>query len=421
MILYYMASIKDINFIKFCLQNKTKALREIARLWTQQTWEKCNHLQVRTVILWWSEQYIEEDSNLFQKETKWDTATIISPNTERVMSIEDLMKKCDVDESTRDIERSVVNKRDNVMKDAEWKAIITELYQVKARLKKKNGISKEEMQQIIAESIKWYSIQIPLEKREYNKWVLAEVNISDPHFWKLARKDETWHSYDLKIAERMYLDRIDEIISDISLYNPERIVYIIGNDYFHIDNKHNTTTQWTPQDVDSRHQKWFQVWLKVARESIEKLWRIAPVDVIVVYGNHDKVASYHLWVVLETLYEWNEHITIDNTPKEFKVYEYGKCMLCFDHGEWPKENQMAQIAARDYPEIRWRTRFREWHRWHFHKEMTNDYNWFRVRTQPSISAPDAWHASKWYGSLRWAKWYIRLKDKWLKAELHSNI
>jgi len=303
--------------------------------------------------------------------------------------------------------------------EIEWGRISSE-DGISVRFKKKASLTSKTMREVLGENISDFKIKLKAPKKVKSNY-LCEVNIFDPHFWKLAWKDETGQSYDLKIAEDIYMNTIAELIQDMKIYRPEKIILTVWSDFFNADNNANTTTAGTPQDCDSRHQKAFWVGIRVCRSAIEELNKIAPVHVVVVPWNHDKVTSYHMWVVLEVMYDWNKSITIDNSPADMKIFEYGKCLISWDHGDWPKTKDVPWIIARDYPEMWWRTLFRENHRWHLHQESCTDLHWFKIRIEPSISARDAWHATKWYGSLRGAKAYIWDKERWLKAQLHSNI
>ena len=361
-----------------------------------------------------------ETSWVTQKEQTKNTLTLTSPKG-RVLTIDQLIEKTQVDLDEREVDRSVVNKRDNVMRDDEGNAVVTELYQIKARLKKRAWLSKKQMQDIVKDSLKKYKVTIPTYEYKPKKDCLAEVNIFDAHFGKLAREDETGESYDIKIAQEMYISALDDLLYEVSLQSPEIIVLTLWQDFFNSDNVHGGTTKGTPQDNDGRHQKAFKMGLSVARTAVECCASIAPKVVIkIVVWNHDEMSSYHLWEVLEAIYEDAENIEIDNTPPHLKVYEYGKCLISRDH-EWPKNANIPWIVARDYPEARGRTRHREHHRGHLHREDAMDFNGFKVRTDPSISGKDARHASKGYGSLRGAKAYIWHKEAGLKYQIHHNV
>lgn len=84
---------------------------------------------------------------------------------------------------------------------------------------------------------------------------LLELDLFDVHFGKLAWAPETGQNYDLKIAEAVYRNAIDDLLDYAAGFAVERVVLPIGQDFAHIDSEKNTTTSGTPVDTDGRYPK----------------------------------------------------------------------------------------------------------------------------------------------------------------------
>jgi hypothetical protein len=56
----------------------------------------------------------------------------------------------------------------------------------------------------------------------------------------------------------------------------------------------------------------------LAQEVIDKCASIAPVDVIIIPGNHDEERTFYMGDALACRYEGNPNVTVDNSPKTRK-------------------------------------------------------------------------------------------------------
>ncbi len=101
--------------------------------------------------------------------------------------------------------------------------------------------------------------------------------------------------------------------------------------FFNFDDTAGNTTRGTRQDNDSRWQKMYTVGVELLVKAIDILAQIAPVDVFVVPGNHDKQSSYYAMMYLSAYYKEVEAIEIDTSPKTRKYREFGKCLIGFSH------------------------------------------------------------------------------------------
>ena len=107
---------------------------------------------------------------------------------------------------------------------------------------------------------------------------------------------EDWHG---NIAQKVYEQAIGSILARVEPYKFDRILFVIGNDVFNADNTNGTTFGGTQVESDSRYHRTFRVLREVMVDTIERLRTIAPVDVVVIAGNHDKMTAWHLGDSLE--------------------------------------------------------------------------------------------------------------------------
>ena len=126
------------------------------------------------------------------------------------------------------------------------------------------------------------------------KEYMFEPAIVDLHLGKLAWGKETGDAdFDLKIASQLYRATIDDLLSKVvsSNYNIGKIVYQIGQDFYHFDNPKVQTTAGTQLDSDTRWKKMYACGLELLIETIEKFRQLAPTLVLWVPGNHDEELS----------------------------------------------------------------------------------------------------------------------------------
>lgn len=273
------------------------------------------------------------------------------------------------------------------------------------------------------------NLQVGEVMRLKNKKYLLELSLPDLHIGKLSWEDETGENYDTKIAVQRYNESVEKLLDHVNHYKGEieRILLPIGNDLFNIDNKNNLTTAGTPQHVDSRWQQMFYKAKELKIKNINRLQEIAPVDVVMVSGNHDYQTVFYLGSVLEAYYRNTPNVTVNNNPTQRKYYEYGINLVGFTHGNEEKHQDLGLIMATEQPEKWARTKCRQFHLGHFHSRKTTKYldvqefQGFTVRVLPSLSGTDAWHNSKGYMSMKSAVAYLYDKTNGLVAEFSHNI
>ena len=244
--------------------------------------------------------------------------------------------------------------------------------------------------------------------------IAYEISLPDVHYGKL-------HDLNLTQVEDQYMMVVQELVEKASGLDIERFVLPIGNDGMNSEGMRRTTTKGTPQEESAGWKDTFRGYWQLITTAVNYLKEKAPVDIIVVSGNHDYERMFYAGDVLAGWYRNDANVTVDNTYSSRKYYEYGQNMLMFTHGDKEKPADMPLIMATENPEMFARTSHREVHCGHLHKEMVNEYRGIKVRFIPSICPNDEWHKQMGYEAKRTGQAYIWNKHKGLEGYLQTNV
>jgi hypothetical protein len=310
-----------------------------------------------------------------------DDGSITIPSSGK--SLEQALKSCKVDESKWNVDHYTIEEN-------------TRGYNFKIYLKKKEflgqslaDLKKELSQLCVSKETK------PKYKIKQNG-LLLEFAPFDLHWGKLAWAEEAGEDYDMKEATAALYKSIDYTIEMASKFNISKIVFPFGNDFFQIDNEQNTTTAGTRQDTDSRFKKILREGRKLIINTIEKLKSVAPVDIVIVSGNHGGLSEFMLGDLLEVKYENDKFVNVNNSPTSRKYYTFGKNLIGYTHGDQEKVNDLVGIMATEKPKEWGDSKHRIWHLGHMHMMQAREMQGVKVEWLPSLSASDAWHSKRGY-------------------------
>lgn len=351
-----------------------------------------------------------------------NTWEITLPKTQ-IDSVDALLAYYKVDKSLWAVEEFTINTWQMGAKDNDGNVVVTPLYQVKAKLKKRKGIEdvKDEIARLKELAKATAPVPVPLTSSmsvSDDEGNLLEINISDLHAGKMAWSKETGYgNYDTKIAISTYWEAFGALLQRVSHFKFDRVLLVTGNDLLHSDDLEGRTTSGTYVNTDGRYHKTFIAVRDMLIESVERLRRIAPVTVISCPGNHDTLAAWHVADSLECYFHNFPDVQIDNSPKTRKYYQFGQVMLMFTHGHASKRSDIGLTMAAEEPKMWGATKYREAHTGHLHQVRTEEQHGVRVRVLPSLCETDAWHAAKAFtNNLRSAEAYVWNKDEGLVAQ-----
>jgi hypothetical protein len=255
------------------------------------------------------------------------------------------------------------------------------------------------------------------------KGMLYEIEMPDIHIGKLTWGEESGEDGDLRTQVDVARKVAQDLLSHTKHYPVEKILFPIGHDFYNVDNNLNTTTHGTPQQEDTRWRKSFKAGWQLASELINMCAQVAPVDVLVVGGNHDEQRSFYLGEVLSAIYSNSKRVNVDNSAKLRKYYTYGNVLLGLTHGYHEKIKELKDIMLYEAKPLLANAKYIEWHTGDKHHK--EDYvhktheanNGIVVRILRSLTTTDAWHYNKGYvGALRASEAFLWDREAGLKAQ-----
>lgn len=253
--------------------------------------------------------------------------------------------------------------------------------------------------------------------------LMLELPIMDLHLGKLAWRDETGEDFDLKIAEDLYRKTVIDILGKVKSYRLaiEKIVFPIGNDFYHVDSVSNTTTSGTQLDYDTRWQKMYKKGIELLVWAIEQCRSIAPVECMYVPGNHDEMLSFCAIVSIGCYYQACESVKVNTSASSRKYVQYGNNLIGYSHGR-EEGRRIDGLMQVEQPEAWGETEYREWHLGDLHHEGAREANGIIIRRISTITATDAWHSTKGYkGAIRKASAFVYDKERGKVLTIDSTV
>lgn len=266
----------------------------------------------------------------------------------------------------------------------------------KFSLNVKNEYSVKDLFNEVVSNVKQYAPKYPkLTYKKNDDPHLLVIDPADIHLNKLARAIETGDEYNHTIAFQRVKDAVIGLLNRSRGYSIEQIVLIIGNDILHVDNKSNTTTAGTHQDVSLMWYDAFKLAQKLLTECIEILVQVAPVHVVYNPSNHDLTSGFYLAQVIEAWFSRSENVSFDISPSHRKYYKYHSNLIGSTHGDGAKEQDLPLLMAHESPD--WSaTKHRYIYTHHIHHKKSKDYLSVNVEAMRSPSGADSWHHKSGY-------------------------
>lgn len=343
----------------------------------------------------------------------------------RVLNEEDIIKEFNIDTTKWEIDRFKVKTSEGYRKDrsVDWevengvvlhgevhdsgKMLIAPMYHISASfIRKTQEIrSKLAVYDMLEDARTLFPRYPKIEYPKQSDGVMYEIAMPDAHYGLLTWGEETGDDYDIKIAKEKIMDGVTKLLQSAQNFPIEKILLPIGNDLFNVNSKDNTTVHGTPQQEDTRWQKTFKECRLIMTDVIDLCSQIAPVDVLIVPGNHDEERTFYLGDSLDAWYHSNPQVSIDNSPKSRKYYLYGQDLVGFAHGYYEPIHKLPLIMASEAKELWSQSTHREWHLGdkHHKKDMlmlADEGNGMMIRILRSISPSSAWTFNKGFLSLK---------------------
>ena len=230
----------------------------------------------------------------------------------------------------------------------------------------------------------------PQPKTERAKLIDVEISLSDFHLAKRHIDGDNSPS----VRCKRYFEAATNLIYDVkALYDIDRIVFPISNDFFHTDNFHHQTTAGTPQEtiVDYAHE--YELGFALLVDTIAMLKNVCKeVHVVLVQGNHDRTKSYYLAHALDVYFHADPNIYFDREHSVVKATMLGETFIGYHHGNCKIEDLPLLFATHpDYSQMFGYAKYREVHTGDKHHYMAKEVKGVRIQQMPSLSGTDRWH------------------------------
>jgi uncharacterized Zn finger protein (UPF0148 family) len=387
----------------------------------------------------------EKIREAFTENRKNNTAEV-SAEIPRIMSDDELLKFLKVDRSQWTITKVVYGKSEGYRKDrqVEWdvrdgkvtygrvrdtgKLLIKPLFSVKVYLEKKvNEIAARNETEWIKKEATAYAPKYKLIKRPKQKDAyLYEILMPDLQLGRLVLEEEAGAAS----SPDLYIKKAEKAIGELLAipYPIERILFPIGNDFFNSNTAEGMTVHGTPQRDDVRWQRTYMLAKHMMINAVESMTTIAPVDILIIKGNHDEERIFYFGDTLASWFHKNPNVTIDNRPIGRKYYSYGKVLLGLAHGYYERDTKLDALMAHKVPDLWAKSVYREWHLGDKHHKKdtlikTDEFeNGVMVRIFRSLADPSVWEFDKGFdGSLRAAEGLLWHKERGLKAQFPVSM
>lgn len=380
------------------------------------------------------------NSSSYEEKEGFVNITCSSP---RKMSVEDVLDEFGVDEDMWEVVSFEIKSSEGYRKDREvqWevedgvvvsghvndtgKMLVVPLYHIKVKLKRREDENrvrvaiKDLLDDAKKYTIKYRKITYPKLKES----LLYEVAFPDLHFGRLTWHEESGKDYDVSIARQYLHTAVGKLLAHAEHYPIGRILIPLGNDYFNVNSKTNATAKGTPQQEDTRWQKTFRLGRQLAVEIIDLCSEIAPVDVVLIPGNHDEERLFYMGDALECWYNNNPNVSVDNRAVHRKYYQFGQNLIGFAHGADEKLTQLPMMMAYDVPDMWATSKFREWHTGDKHRLNKLDVaetGGVVVRILRSLVEFDAWTFNAGYMGIKAAEGFLWHPDNGLLAHYQAT-
>lgn len=230
----------------------------------------------------------------------------------------------------------------------------------------------------------------PQPELERAKLIDVEISLSDFHLAKRHIDGDNSPS----VRCKRYFEAATNLIYDVkALYDIDRIVFPISNDFFHTDNFHHQTTAGTPQEtiVDYAHE--YELGFALLVDTIGMLKNVCKeLHVVLVQGNHDRTKSYYLAHALDVYFNAEPNIYFDREHSVVKATMLGETFIGYHHGNCKIEDLPLLFATHpDYSQMFGYAKYREVHTGDKHHYMAKEVKGVRIQQMPSLSGTDRWH------------------------------
>lgn len=219
------------------------------------------------------------------------------------------------------------------------------------------------------------------------------ISPTDFHWGKYGWVDEVGETYNFNEARKRLMEKTAELLCRLPS-RPEQIILATGSDWFHVDTDAGTTTKGTPQDMCGSPAEILMSGCQLAREHIDLLRQIAPVKVVFMPGNHDRMSAISLMMYLSAVYENVEDCEVVVSPSTRQYVQYGNNLLGFIHGDGAKN--LVDLMSNEQRKLWGECEHHTWFHGHLHHRQVLEKGGCLIVQLPSLAGHDRYHARQGY-------------------------
>lgn len=251
----------------------------------------------------------------------------------------------------------------------------------------------------------------------------------DIHFGKHATDHRGKVTWSKEIAGKRAVNSVAELLADTAKHGqPEKIMFIVGSDDLHVDGKTLATTAGTPQgpQSDGDFSGIFDYYVDKLLSTIDTVRQVAPVELLIVPGNHNEVMAGVIGKTLEVTYKNAKDVTVLRSPDNRVYTSFGHTGFLFCHGDKLPKGQGSWHGVILAEARAWGIDMNKVTHWvvvtghtHTDKEIAmGSVTWI---TTPALCNPDDWHKHQFYvGNLLLAAAYFISKRRGYFANTKSS-
>ena len=213
------------------------------------------------------------------------------------------------------------------------------------------------------------------------------------HYGGSGWEVETGENFSRKEAEERLVCARTKLLEDVAdKGKPDKFIYTSGNDFLTIDNDQGGTTRGTPQELDGTAAQIFSEGVDLAFRDVDMLRSVAPVLILFVPGNHDRLLSLALLKCLQVKYQADPAVEVVFSAKTRAYACYGDTLMGFAHGDGAlKPPQYMATMAKEEPMLWAETIYRAFFTGHLHHEVVQELTGGTHYQMSSLRGADRFH------------------------------
>lgn len=359
----------------------------------------------------WRQEWKKTHKEVDAQQEEINDELVINLDTSEVKKLDDLLRECEIDQELWEVVTCEITKHEVPRKDTvrhlefdegkitghihdDGRMYVQVMYNIRIVLKRRAVKPFEDALDSLLDTLRANPPQFNVITRTLKGEYLFSPQMYDPHF----NKRSAGRSYSVVEAAEDFRRVGDALISRMSSFNMpvDRILFPVGNDALHADNIQGTTTKGTWVELAGDQSVAIREMCDAYVHVITNLRTIAPVDIPIIPGNHDRYSSYWLGLFLQAWFKDCKDVTVDTSTDPRKYYSYGKMLIGLEHGDKVKHQDLIALMATEAPKQWAESTHRIWMRGHLHGRdaayhpISEKYG-TTVMTIPALCDTDEYH------------------------------